>query len=115
MDWIEPQAATDWGKWGKESRCKDGHHVVGVQLKITIPGGDDTALNAIRFTCSDDAIISSSEGALGSWGSIIKMPTTEYFKGIQLRTEPDVGSGDDTAANGIRLGMTLESSKYIKL
>ena len=60
--WIKPYAATSWGNWGAIKKCRGSNYVVGVQQRIEAPiNGDDTALNAIRFTCSDGEVLISAE------------------------------------------------------
>jgi len=101
--WIEPWAHTHWGNWGAIRICSVGHNVVGVQQRIEAPiNGDDTALNAIRFTCSNGKTLISAEQYWGGWHGYQKSHSND-FVGIRLRTEPSLGRGDDTAANGIQL------------
>jgi len=102
--WIEPMARTHWGYWGAVRVCSPGHNVVGAQLRIEPKQGwgDDTALNAIRFTCSNGMVLISAEQYWGDWRGYTKSRSND-FVGIRMRTEPKQGPGDDTAANGIQL------------
>ena len=67
-EWIiEPPVYTNWGSWGEYRKCAPGHFVKGMQLKIEpylgrAGGGDDTMLNAIRLTCTDEEVLVSAEG-----------------------------------------------------
>jgi hypothetical protein len=45
----------------------------------------------------------SEQGAWGDWGSPAYCPAGTLVWGFQLKSEPNQGSGDDTALNGIRL------------
>lgn len=97
---IRPFAHTGWGGWGSWKYCPNGHYVRAIQLRIESPDGDDTALNAIRLTCSDGTVLVSNEGPWGSWRT--KVWSNNYIIGVKLRTERGQGGGDDTAANGLR-------------
>ena len=93
--WIEPYAATSWGNWGAIKKCRGSNYVVGVQQRIEAPiNGDDTALNAIRFTCSDGEVLISAEQYWGGWWSKKSTPSNTYFTGIQLRSESNQGKNN---------------------
>ena len=86
-----------WGHW---KVCPGNHYAKAIQLRVESPDGDDTALNAIRLTCSDGTVLASSEGPWGGWWN--KVTSSNYIVAVQLRTERPQGGGDDTAANGVR-------------
>ena len=93
--WIEPRAHTHWGYWGAVKVCSPGHNVVGAQLRIEPKQGwgDDTALNAIRFTCSNGMVLISAEGNWGDWRGYTKSHSNE-FVGIRMRTESSQGNNN---------------------
>ena len=92
----------DKGYWGLWKHCSEGHHVMGMRLKIepSQGRGDDTALNAIRLTCTDGEELVSAEK---QWGDPQEYTQSadRTIVGVQLRSEPHLGP-DDTSANGIR-------------
>ncbi|ODM92215.1 Vitelline membrane outer layer protein 1 [Orchesella cincta] len=106
---ITSPQVTNWGTWGRFQRCPFGRYAQAFQLK-TEPNrlaGDDTALNAIRLFCGnpdrpDTAVIMSTEGQFGNWGKVFSC-YPGFLNGFSLRAEDPQGSGDDTAANNIRL------------
>ena len=64
---IEPPGYTSLYKgdyWGPWKRCRKGTRVKGMKLRIekNQRTGDDTALNAIRLTCTDGKVLKSKEG-----------------------------------------------------
>ena len=115
---IEPPGYTSLYKgdyWGPWKRCRRGTRVKGMKLRIeeNQRTGDDTALNAIRLTCTDGKVLKSKEGGWGSWQSYIQSDENRYkykynrITSVKLRSEPRMRdtwyrSADNTAANGIR-------------
>ncbi|XP_053381966.1 vitelline membrane outer layer protein 1 homolog [Mercenaria mercenaria] len=76
--------------------------------------GDDTALNAIRLTCSDDSghaqlayQIISGEGPFGSWSKTEtchqQFHASNFLVGFALQVEAPQGAVDDTSANYVKL------------
>jgi hypothetical protein len=47
--------------------------------------------------------VSVEEGLWGNWKENIRCPVGTYVCGLETRFEPNRGSGDDTALNGIRM------------
>ena len=81
-----------------------------VQLRIQPQQGgkvDDTALNAIRLTCTDGTVLKSAEGPWGDWLQEKDIGASNWFTGASIRQEPKQGGGDDTGGNGLRF--TLNS------
>lgn len=106
-----------WGGWGPLATCPAGKYVWGFRLKSELPGGDDTALNAIEMYCSTDGSlpIKSKEGP---WGKEVKGPvfcsqSDGPVTGFKIKIEKPVGDGDDTAAGNVRL--ICKNGKELKL
>ena len=101
---IEPGGYTtlDKGNWGHWDHCSEGHHVMGMRLKIESNQGrgDDTALNAIRLTCTDGEELVSAEQKWGDWQDYTQS-ADRTITAVQLRSEQHF-SGDNSAANGVR-------------
>ncbi|XP_056099619.1 vitelline membrane outer layer protein 1-like [Rhinichthys klamathensis goyatoka] len=115
-----------WGSWGEKQFCPSGSYAGGFQLKVENPlifGGDDTALNGIRLFCVDQSrnlrsVIESSVGGWGDWtgrsDTTSRSDTSRYFTAFQLQVESPQGSGDDTAANNIKLKYGPRDWDYIE-
>ena len=99
---IEPRVHTNWGNWGDYKMCASGQYVKGMQLRIekNQGGGDDSALNAIRLTCSDGVVLKSAEGWWGDWLDYTE--SENKIVGVFLRSEKNQGGGDDSATNGVK-------------
>jgi len=92
-----------WGQWGPKKTCVFPHFVHKMQLKIEPRiDGDDTALNAIKLTCSDGNTITSDQGPWGTWRDVQTCHSKRFIDQVQFRQEERQGNGDDTAANGVR-------------
>jgi hypothetical protein len=86
--------------------CPNRTSVIGYRLKVENPCSgflcDDTGLNAIGLLCSDDRIITSSQGSNGAWKSWQYCPEGRYMIGFQFRSQENMGVlGDDTAGNDL--------------
>ncbi|XP_064425655.1 vitelline membrane outer layer protein 1 homolog [Latimeria chalumnae] len=98
-----------WGEWTWKETCRDGTYAIGFSLKVegSQGDGDDTALNGIRLHCStlnsnlQSYPIESGSGPWGSWTSDVWCPDG-YLTAFQLKVEPHIGRGDDTAANDLK-------------
>jgi len=104
-----------FGAWATcYSMCPANSFVYSVQVKSEPKrgSGDDTAMNGIRFACYDRTTggyrgwIESYVDDYGSWmGWVNSNPysTANPFIAGNLKIEAKQGSGDDTAANKIRM------------
>ncbi|WP_092147718.1 hypothetical protein [Pseudomonas sp. NFACC44-2] len=45
----------------------------------------------------------SEQGLWGDWGAAAYCPQEQYVWGFRLKSEPDQGSGDDTALNAMQV------------
>jgi hypothetical protein len=75
----------------------------------TAVAGDDTGLNAVSMQCKNTSgSITATEilsygGLWGSWSTLSSCPGSTYAVAVALRVLPDQGSGDDIAADAVRL------------
>lgn len=109
VHWIESPRLTNWGDWKQEAMCPPFSWVSAMDLKIEPEQGrgDDSALNAIRLSCSTidgvhTADITSGEGPWGFYRGK-KFCKSGFANGFQLRSEPNQNSGDDAAAIDLML------------
>ncbi len=108
---AEPQFTNQgWGTWGRIAMCPTGQFITTLRVKgeTAQDGGDDTALNAVRFLCAvpgqtGAAELKSKEGTWGTWDTPQTCPGNRPAVGFSLRIEPLLGSGDDTAMGNLRL------------
>jgi hypothetical protein len=96
-----------WGDWQTVAMCKPGYWINGYRVRVegSQGGGDDTALNAVEFSCLNQQggahTISSHPGIWGDWKQWNYCPVGKFAVGSNLRFEdPD---GDDTAGNDVAL------------
>ena len=86
---LKPWVEADWGDWGPWQECAPRHHVMGVQLRIerwsVAPWHDNTALNAVRLTCSDGEVLVSEEGPWGDWRDVVR--TEDRIVTVWLRAQ----------------------------
>lgn len=117
-----------WGTWGSTHKCTYPAFAEGMELKFedhhSRDGSDrqdgrsfdDTALNDIRITCSDGQIISSTrpggKTTWGTWKGYTRCSGKNYITRATIRKESKQGSGDDTAANGIRYQCSDDKEHY---
>lgn len=93
-----------WGDWYDMAVCEPGSHVVGFRQKVEPnTGGDDTAMNAVQFKCSDGNTAKSKEGVWGDWSPWVECPYGEVASGFDITLEWDQRDGDDTTMNGMQL------------
>ena len=76
----------------------------------SLGGFDDTALNAIRLTCTDGEVLVSAEGPWGVWHECTE--SADHIVGLQLRSERHSHDPDDTATNGVRFLDTVGRHYY---
>lgn len=117
---ITSPPVTNHGQWGKFESCPPGRYAQGFQLKTQSNQFiyDDTALNSIRLFCGDPydpdtPAITSTIGPFGNWGKIYTC-SPGILHGFQLRSEMDLGDGDDTAANNIRFYCSTLPNDHIQ-
>jgi aqualysin 1 len=113
-----------WGTWGNIELCNDGEFAYGLRTRIESSQGrgDDTALNTIQLLCRPEtssatpetSIIKSKEGFWGDWSAWSKCAAGEALVSYELKVEGNQGSGDDTAANAVRMGCRSVRSGTIK-
>ncbi|MCI5133693.1 MAG: hypothetical protein D3920_01205 [Candidatus Electrothrix sp. AW2] len=102
---VESPGANNWGNWGRPSKCGDGY-LSGFSLKVEGKqgDGDDTAANSLGGVCSNGAQINAENGGdWGRWGGTSFCPSGMAVCGAELKIEPKIGDGDDTAVNDVAL------------
>ncbi len=99
-----------WGKWRNFQSCGHGSYVNGFSNRVegNQKGGDDTAMNAIRMTCTNGRTLTPHGGLWGGWGHSARCPGG--YTGAQVRIERQQGDGDDTALNCVKLWCTSTNS-----
>lgn len=103
-----------WGTWGDKSACLPSIEQAtdGMWLQSTSKiresdqgSGDDTAVDSVKFKCSDgQQEIKGSNGIedWGEWEEYVSCPPGQAICGIQTHVEPAQDDGeDDTALNGV--------------
>ncbi|XP_045182470.2 vitelline membrane outer layer protein 1-like [Mercenaria mercenaria] len=104
-----------YGYWSAAEYCPPGTFASGFSMKNEADqfNGDDTALNAIKLTCTDTSghaqlgyQVTSGEGPFGSWSKEEKCQQQSgmhnFLVGFSLQVEGPQGNGDDTSANYIK-------------
>ncbi|XP_006863549.1 PREDICTED: vitelline membrane outer layer protein 1 homolog [Chrysochloris asiatica] len=100
---VESQSGR-WGAWSEPLWCPGGGYLVAFSLRVEAPvtPGDNTAVNNVRFRCSDGLELEGpglTWGEFGDWsGSCPK-----GVCGLQNKIEQPRGLRDDTALNDVRL------------
>lgn len=105
---MQSDGLTNYGDWGVPEFCPYPHYAIGYNTKIERPQGrgDDTSLNTIKLICSNGTPLYSSSGDWGDWGSDVYCSSGEKLSGFIMKSEPNQGSGDDTAANSLKMYCT---------
>ncbi|CAM4663455.1 unnamed protein product [Leuciscus chuanchicus] len=93
-----------WGDWTDIQWCPSGY-LTAFQLRVESSqgGGDDTAANNIKFTCSGGAVLGGDRTDWGDWGEWSPTCEGKGICGIKTRIEGPQGIGDDTALNDVRM------------
>jgi hypothetical protein len=93
-----------FGNWYAPATCAQGFlNGARVRNQTPVSAADDTSTNDVEFACGTSML--HAPGALtgGSFGSMTYCPAGTAVCGASLRVEGDVGAGDNTALNGLRL------------
>eukprot|EP00727_Mastigamoeba_balamuthi_P005622 m51a1_g168 putative cysteine proteinase rd19a-like (3682) ;mRNA; r:545786-559930 len=108
-----------WGIWGALGLCPSGTFATGFQTQSEpVQGaGDDTAANGVRLLCGNSYTPgpTSLVGPWGTWDTAYGCPPGYYLTDFQLMVESPVGSGDDTAANRMRVRCRKEDGTLFPL
>uniref|UniRef100_A0A8C5QZ29 Uncharacterized protein n=1 Tax=Leptobrachium leishanense TaxID=445787 RepID=A0A8C5QZ29_9ANUR len=91
-----------WGSWTSPFWCLSGY-LASFTLKVegSQGRGDDTAVNNIKFSCSDGRHLEGVGLPWGSYGTW-SQSCTHGVCGILAKVEGQQGDGDDTALNDIQ-------------
>ncbi|XP_032789834.2 vitelline membrane outer layer protein 1 homolog [Daphnia magna] len=92
------------GNWQNVQTCPFGAYMKSFQLLVSPAGNttDNTAVNNIRFMCSNDRDISGIGNREGYWGEY-SAECPEGICGLETRVRPDGGLlVDNTALNDVR-------------
>ncbi|KAH0625149.1 hypothetical protein JD844_033301 [Phrynosoma platyrhinos] len=95
-----------WGGWSEIQMCPPPHHLLSFSLRVETPQGfrDDTAVNNIRFLCSDRTVLEGNSHEWGHFGPWSRRCHGDTFVcGIQTKVETPQELEDDTALNDLRL------------
>ncbi|XP_044306692.1 vitelline membrane outer layer protein 1 homolog [Varanus komodoensis] len=97
----------DFGHWSGVRWCPRNGVLQSFQLQVEPEQGalyDDTAVNNIKFRCSNGVILEESGGPFGAYSEWSKPCLNGGICGIQTKQEPYQGPvKDDTALNDVRL------------
>lgn len=101
-----------WGTWHPPIYCDGNGQINGIERRIEAKqgDGDDTGLNAIRFSCTNNKTLRyANYGLWGDWDNSVNNPEPQTclsggFNRARMKMEPDAGVGDDTAANYVEFG-----------
>uniref|UniRef100_A0A8C5R3P2 Vitelline membrane outer layer protein 1 n=1 Tax=Leptobrachium leishanense TaxID=445787 RepID=A0A8C5R3P2_9ANUR len=91
-----------WGSWSHPLWCLQGYLLI-FTLNVEAPqgSGDDTAVNNIKFMCSDGRYLEGNGFSWGSYGDWSR--SCSYgICGILTKVEGKQGDGDDTALNDVQ-------------
>ncbi|XP_026091155.1 vitelline membrane outer layer protein 1-like [Carassius auratus] len=93
-----------WGQWTKIKWCPSGF-LKAFQLRVESSQGirDDTAVNNIRFNCTEGSLLLGDGTDKGEWGDWSSSCQGRGMCGIMTRIEEKLKFGDDTALNDARM------------
>lgn len=118
---LESPITTNNGDWKPWIHCPAGQYAYGVKLLVQPYQGhdkDDTGVNNVALICSylgdykNGREIFTTGGVLGQWGA--ERNCHSRVTGMQFRSEPDQGDGDDTGLNNIRIFCNDDRDDYIQ-
>ncbi|XP_051536965.1 vitelline membrane outer layer protein 1-like isoform X2 [Myxocyprinus asiaticus] len=94
-----------WGTWTNIKWCSSGFlKTFQLRVESSQGGGDDTAANNIRFTCSENGEVLEGSGmSWGDWGDWSNTCPGKGICGIKTSIEEPQHSGDDTALNDVMM------------
>ncbi|XP_069857733.1 vitelline membrane outer layer protein 1 homolog [Dipodomys merriami] len=100
---VESQSGR-WGTWSEPLWCPGGGFLVAFSLRVEEPQAleDNTAVNNVRFRCSDGTELEGpglSWGDFGDWSD----PCPKGACGLQTKIQQPRGLRDDTALNDARI------------
>merc|ERR1719191_574210 len=91
-----------WGDWWGAKYCPSGHYIDAYQMRSekSQGGGDDTALNGVKFHCTNGGWYNAGSGYWGDWGSYPSCGSGEAVTRFKSQNEGKLGIWrDDTAMN----------------
>ncbi|XP_059125452.1 vitelline membrane outer layer protein 1 homolog [Peromyscus eremicus] len=100
---VESQSGS-WGSWSEPLWCPGTHFLVAFSLRVepfSFPG-DNTAVNNVRFRCSNGVELEGpglSWGDYGDWSN----SCAKGVCGLQTKIQKPRGPRDDTALNDVRI------------
>uniref|UniRef100_A0A8C5MCP5 Vitelline membrane outer layer protein 1 n=1 Tax=Leptobrachium leishanense TaxID=445787 RepID=A0A8C5MCP5_9ANUR len=92
-----------WGSWTSPFWCHNGNYLTAFTLKVkgSQGHGDNTAVNNIRFSCSDGQLLAGVGHLWGSYGAW-SQPCTHGVCGILTKVQGQQLFGDNTALNDVQ-------------
>lgn len=101
---LEVSFSCSWGSWSEPLWCPGTHFLVAFSLRVEpfLFPGDNTAVNNVRFRCSDGVELEGpglSWGDYGDWSD----SCVKGVCGLQTKIQKPRGPRDDTALNDVRI------------
>lgn len=104
--WVTPGSG-HWGSWRHAPACPAGTWANGFTLRREtyqgpeLKGHDDSALNSVKLTCSNGAVIDPGGGPWGTWAATKSCDAGKFLTAAKLRVESPQNDKDDSAANDV--------------
>ncbi|XP_060936552.1 vitelline membrane outer layer protein 1 homolog [Limanda limanda] len=91
-----------WGDWSNAQYCPSGV-LTAFQLRVEgrQGGGDDSAVNNIKFRCSSGHVLEGTGLDWGEYGEWSQDCVNGGICGIMTKIEEEQGEGDDSALNDV--------------